>query len=75
VVIAIVRDRDALYQALELPLTDGLIILGLLVGYFVLYAQRFVLLIEKHCRCRLGLFLLHVIEGFGLALAPLPRQD
>lgn len=55
VVVAIMRDREALYQALELPITDGLIILGLLVGYFVLYAQRFVLLIEKHCRCRLGL--------------------
>ncbi len=55
VVGSLVRDREALVSALSLSGQSILIIFTLLILYFISYAYRFVLLIDKHCRCRIDL--------------------
>lgn len=52
---AVLRDRETLAQALSIPWTSVITILVLLLLYFTLYAYRFVLLIDKHCGCRISL--------------------
>ena len=55
VVASLVRDREALMSALSFSGQNILIIFALLILYFISYAYRFVLLIDKHCRCRIDL--------------------
>ncbi len=55
VVGTLVRDREALVSALSFSGRNILIIFALLILYFISYAYRFVLLIDKHCRCRIDL--------------------
>jgi uncharacterized membrane protein YbhN (UPF0104 family) len=55
IVGAVLRDKETLAQALAIPWTSVIAILVLLLLYFTLYAYRFVLLIDKHCGCRIGL--------------------
>jgi hypothetical protein len=55
VVFSLIKDRTILEQARNIPRRDVALILTLLFVYFTLHAQRFVLLIEQHCRCRIPL--------------------
>lgn len=55
VVWSLAKDSDVLFQAKEISPRDIAIIIGILIVYFVLHAQRFVLLIEQHCGCRIPL--------------------
>ena len=55
VIGSLIRDREALVSALSLSGQSILIIFTLLILYFISYAYRFVLLIDKHCRCRIDL--------------------
>lgn len=55
VFFSLLKDRTILAQAMKIPPKDIALILGILAVYFVLHAQRFVLLIEQHCRCRIPL--------------------
>lgn len=55
VVGSLVRDREALLSALSFSGKNILIIFALLILYFISYAYRFVVLIDKHCRCRIDL--------------------
>lgn len=55
VVGSLAKDSDVLFQAKEIAPLDIIIIIAILILYFVLHAQRFVLLIEQHCRCRIPL--------------------
>ncbi len=55
VVWSLAKDSDVLFQAKEISPRDIAVIIGILIIYFVLHAQRFVLLIEQHCRCRIPL--------------------
>lgn len=55
VLATLVKEREVLLQARSIAAGDIFTIFVLLVLYFVLYAYRFVLLIEKHCGCRIGL--------------------
>lgn len=52
---SLLKDRTILAQAMKIPPKDIALILGILGVYCVLHAQRFVLLIEQYCRCRLPL--------------------
>jgi hypothetical protein len=55
VIFSLIKDRTILEQAKNIPRRDVGLILALLTIYFILHAQRFVLLIEQHCRCRIPL--------------------
>ena len=55
VVWSLARDKDILLEAKEIAPFDILSIVAILILYFVLHAQRFVLLIEQHCGCRIPL--------------------
>lgn len=55
VVASLLRDKHIFAQAREIPLWDIAVILGVLIVAFLLHAQRFVLLIAEHCRCRIPL--------------------
>lgn len=55
VVLSIAHDKTAITQALSASGEDIACVLALLIAYFVLYSYRFVLLIDKHCGCRIGL--------------------
>jgi hypothetical protein len=55
VIATLVKEREVLLQARAIAPADIIALFVLLIGYFVLYAYRFVLLIEKHCGCRIGL--------------------
>jgi hypothetical protein len=55
VVFSLIKDRTILEQAKNIPRRDVGLILALLTIYFILHAQRFVLLVEQHCRCRIPL--------------------
>jgi uncharacterized membrane protein YbhN (UPF0104 family) len=55
VVWSLVRDREALMSALSFSGSEILTIFALLILYFISYAYRFVVLIDKHCRCRIDL--------------------
>ena len=46
VIYALAHERETLRQAF---------LIALLVVYFLIYSYRFVILIEKHCDCRIGL--------------------
>lgn len=52
---SLLNDKHILLRAKEIPLGDIGVIFTLLVVCFFLHAQRFVLLIEEHCRCRIPL--------------------
>lgn len=55
VAFSIAHDKTAITQALSASSEDIACVLALLIAYFVLYSYRFVLLIDKHCGCRIGL--------------------
>ena len=55
VVWSLAKDKDILLQAKEIAPHQIFLIIAILIVYFVLHAQRFVLLIEQHCRCRIPL--------------------
>jgi uncharacterized membrane protein YbhN (UPF0104 family) len=55
VIFSLIKDRTILEQAKNIPRRDVGLTLALLTIYFILHAQRFVLLIEQHCRCRIPL--------------------
>jgi hypothetical protein len=55
VIYAIAHERDTLRQALLISPSQLALIIALLVIYFLIYSYRFVILIEKHCGCRIGL--------------------
>lgn len=54
IIHALRDDRDALITALTIEPTSLLTAVALLVVYFLLYSYRFVILVEHHCKRRLG---------------------
>ena len=55
VIYALVHEQETLRQALLISPSRLGLIGALLVLYFLIYSYRFVILIEKHCNCRIGL--------------------
>ena len=55
VIYAVVHEQETLRQALLISPSRLVLIGALLVLYFFIYSYRFVILIEKHCNCRIGL--------------------
>ena len=55
VIYALVHERETLRQALLISPSRLALIVALLILYFLIYSYRFVILIEKHCNCRIGL--------------------
>ncbi len=55
VVYAIANERETLRQAFLITPSRLALIVAMLVVYFLIYSYRFVILIEKHCNCRIGL--------------------
>jgi uncharacterized membrane protein YbhN (UPF0104 family) len=55
VIYALVHEQETLRQALLISPSRLVLIGALLVLYFFIYSYRFVILIEKHCNCRIGL--------------------
>jgi hypothetical protein len=55
IVYAIANERETLRQAFLIAPSRLALIIALLVVYFLIYSYRFVILIEKHCDCRIGL--------------------
>jgi uncharacterized membrane protein YbhN (UPF0104 family) len=49
------RERGTLQQALQISPSQLVLIIALLAIYLVIYSYRFLILIEKHCDCRIGL--------------------
>jgi hypothetical protein len=55
IIYALAHERETLRQALLISPSRLALIIALLVVYFLIYSYRFVILIEKHCDCRIGL--------------------
>ena len=55
VIYALAHEREILRQAMLISPSRLTLIIALLVIYFLIYSYRFVILIEKHCDCRIGL--------------------
>ena len=55
VIYALAHERETLRQAFLISPSRLALIIALLVVYFLIYSYRFVILIEKHCDCRIGL--------------------
>lgn len=55
VIGSLLKDKHIFAEATEIPIRDIAVIIGVLIGAFLLHAQRFVLLIDEHCRCRIPL--------------------
>ena len=55
VLYALAHERETLQQALLMSPSRLALITALLIIYFLIYSYRFVILIEKHCNCRIGL--------------------
>jgi uncharacterized protein (TIRG00374 family) len=55
VIFALAHEKETLRQALSITPSRLTLIVALLVIYFIIYSYRFVILIEKHCNCRIGL--------------------
>ena len=55
VIYALSHERETIRQAMLISPERLAFIITLLVVYFLIYSYRFVILIEKHCDCRIGL--------------------
>jgi hypothetical protein len=55
VIYALAHERETFRQAMLISPSRLALIIALLVVYFLIYSYRFVILIEKHCDCRIGL--------------------
>jgi uncharacterized membrane protein YbhN (UPF0104 family) len=55
VIYALAHERETIREALRISPSRLALIVALLVIYFIIYSYRFVILIEKHCNCRIGL--------------------
>jgi len=55
VIYLIANERETLRQALRIAPSQLVAVVALLVVYLVIYSYRFLILIEKHCDCRIGL--------------------
>lgn len=55
VIYAVAHERETLRQAMLITPRRLTLIIALLVLYFIIYSYRFVILIGKHCDCRIGL--------------------
>jgi hypothetical protein len=55
VIYALANERETFSQAMLISPSRLALIITLLVVYFLIYSYRFVILIEKHCACRIGL--------------------
>lgn len=55
VIGSLLKDKQVFVQAAAIPHRDIVLIMTVLIVAFLLHAQRFVLLIGEHCRCRIPL--------------------